>query len=191
MYKTTEVTGATVSRRTDKIVAIKPVSGGNEVTLSSTSVVLGTKNTSQSDFIFHSDGSISYPFNQFNTGSTDKVKLVSGGLFWPSASAIASGQPFHSTLKISTTIAGVSKTLVAHVTVQGGGTASVTVPAGSYNATIVNMTMAETVEGFRVSTEIRTWLASGVGPVKSEVIVHAAGVSRVSAEDQLISFTKG
>ena len=172
------------------MIAVKPVSGGSEVIMSSTDTILGTKNTSRSEFVFHSDGSISYPFNQFNTGSTDQVKLVSGGLYWPSAAEVASGRPFHSTLKISVKIGGVQKTLIAHVTVQGGGTAVVTVPAGTYHATIVNMTMAETVEGFQVGTEVRTWLANGVGPVKSEVIIHEGGTSRLTAEDQLISFTK-
>jgi len=190
VYKTSEMTGSTVSTRTDKIIAVKPVSGGNQVTMSSTGDILGTKNTSHSVFVFHSDGSITYPFNQFNTGSSAKVQLISGGLFWPPASELASGRPFHSTLKISLGVGGVHKSVVAHVTVQGGGTASVSVPAGTYNATIVNMTMAETVEGFRVSSEVKTWLANGVGPVKSEVIITDGGSSRVAAEDQLVSFTK-
>jgi hypothetical protein len=188
VYKTSEIAGSTV--RTDKIIAVKPVAGGNRVTMSSTDTILGTKHTSQSDFVFHSDGSITYPFNQFNTGSTTKVQLISGGLFWPPAAEIASGRPFHSTLKISIGVGGVHKSVVAHVTVQGGGTASVSVPAGTYNTTIVNMTMAETVEGFQVSSEVRTWLANGVGPVKSEVIIREGGTGRVAAEDQLISFTK-
>ncbi|MGO8957254.1 MAG: hypothetical protein ACLQFR_07790 [Streptosporangiaceae bacterium] len=158
--------------------------------MSSTDDILGSTSRSQSQFVFHSDGSISYPFSQFNTGSTDQVRLISGGLFWPPASQIASGKAFHSTLKISVKISGVQKTVTAHLTVQGGGTGNVTVPAGTYTATIVNMTMAETIEGFQVSTEVRTWLANGVGPVQSEVIIHEAGTGRIVAEDQLVSFTK-
>ena len=79
----------------------------------------------------------------------------------------------------------------AHVTVQGAGTQSVTVPAGTYNATVVNMTMSETIHGFAVSSEVRTWLATGVGPVKTEVILDEAGINHVLAEDRLISYKAG
>ncbi len=52
------------------------------------------------------------------------------------------------------------------------------------------MTMSETVAGFHATTEITTWLASGVASVKTEVTIKEAGISRVTAEDQLVSFTK-
>ena len=35
------------------------------------------------------------------------------------------------------------------------------------------------------------WLAPGVGPVKSEVILHEGGTDHVAAENQLISFKAG
>lgn len=53
------------------------------------------------------------------------------------------------------------------------------------------MTMAEKVEGFKVSSVVRTWLASGVGPVKTEVILTEAGHQIVAAKDELISFKAG
>ncbi|HEY2638500.1 MAG TPA: hypothetical protein VGI66_01265 [Streptosporangiaceae bacterium] len=191
VYKTSTLTGSADNRRTDKIIAVKPVSGGTDVTMSSTDNILGTTSTSQSEFVFHSDGSISYPFNQFNTGGAQShVKLISGGLLWPSAAVLASGKQYHDLLRIQTDVAGHKLTLTSQVTVQGGGTQTVTVPAGTYNATVVKMTMSETVAGFHATTEITTWLASGVGPVKTEVTIKEAGISRVTAEDQLVSFTK-
>jgi len=78
----------------DKIVAVTPVSGGQQVTMDSAITNYGTTSHSSDYFIFHSDGSISYPFSQFSTGSSGThVKLLSGGLLWPSGAAIASGQP--------------------------------------------------------------------------------------------------
>ena len=38
--------------------------------------------------------------------------------------------------------------------------------------------MSETVEGKAVSSLVRTWLAPGVGPVRSEVIIRAVGKGR-------------
>jgi hypothetical protein len=80
---------------------------------------------------------------------------------------------------------------ISHVTVQGAGTATVTVPAGTYQATIVDMTMVMTVSGITVSIEIRTWVANGIGQVKSEVSTGVADHSAVTAISELKSFTKG
>jgi hypothetical protein len=85
----------------------------------------------------------------------------------------------------------MKQNVTAHVTVRGGGTQSVTVPAGTYTADVVNMTMSETIEGIAVSSVVRTWLAPGVGPVKSEVIIHEGGTDKIAAENQLVSFKAG
>ncbi len=176
----------------NKMVAVSPVSGGQQVTMADTITTEGTSSHSSAYFIFHSDGSISYPFSQFSTGNSGtQVRLISGGLLWPSAAALASGRASHDTLRIQFSIAGKTTKVTAHVTVRGGGTQSVTVPAGTYSATVVNMTMSETVEGISVTSEVRSWLASGVGPVKTEVILHEGPISKVAVEDQLISFKKG
>ena len=81
--------------------------------------------------------------------------------------------------------------VTAHITVKGDGTQTVTVPAGTYTATVVEMTESETIEGISVSSEVKTWLANGVGPVKSEVILHEGGHNSVAAQNVLTSFTKG
>ena len=46
--------------------------------------------------------------------------------------------------------------------------------------------------GFHVTLDVRTWLASGVGPVKSEVLTKAGSLSNgITSEQVLKSFTKG
>jgi len=185
-YKTTY--GQTVN----KMTAVTPVSGGQQVTMNSSITSLGTTTQNTAYYIINSDGSISLPFNQFNTSSSGTtVKLISGSLFWPPAAELASGQASHSTLKIEFKQGGATQRVTTHVTVQGAGTQSVSVPAGTYNATVVNLTMAETIEGISVSSTVRTWLAPGVGPVKTEVILDEGSTDHVAAEDQLISFKAG
>jgi hypothetical protein len=185
-YKTTF--GKTIN----KMTAVTPVSGGQKVTMTSAITTLGTTSNNSAYYVINSDGSISLPFSQFNTGSSStSVKLISGSIFWPPAAELASGKAYHDTLRIEFAAAGVRQKVYAHVTVQGAGTQTVTVPAGTYNATVVNMTMAETVDGIAVSSEVRTWLANGVGPVKSEVILNEGGTSHVAAENKLVSYKAG
>jgi hypothetical protein len=94
-------------------------------------------------------------------------------------------------LKIEFMDNGQTKVVTAHITVKGLGTQTVTVPAGTYSATVVAMTLSETIAGFAVSSEVKTWLASGVGPVQSEVILSEGGSSHMVVEEQLTSFSKG
>jgi len=185
-YKTT------YGRAIDKMTAVTPVSGGQQVTMTTSSTVLGSASKNTAYYVIHSDGSISLPFSQFNThASGTTVKLLSGSPFWPPAAELASGQPSHSTLKIEFSEGGVTKRVTAHLTVTGAGTQRVTVPAGTYSATVVNLAMSETIDGIAVGDTVRTWLAPGVGPVKSEVILDEAGTDHVAAQDQLISFKAG
>ena len=52
--------------------------------------------------------------------------------------------------------------------------------------------MTVKVMGFAVGMDIRTWLASGVGPVKSEVSTKQGPLSSGIASEQVLkSFTKG
>ncbi len=185
-YKTTY--GRTVNRMT----AVTPVSGGQQVTMSSAITSLGTTTHDTAYYVVHSDGSISLPFSQFDTNSSGaSVQLISGNIFWPPADELSSGKAYHDALRIEFTEDGMKQEVTAHVTVRGGGTQSVTVPAGTYTADVVNMTMSETVEGIAVSSVVKTWLAPGVGPVQSEVILHEGSTDHVAAEDQLISFKAG
>jgi hypothetical protein len=166
---------------TNKITAVVPTAGGEKVYMG------------HIYYVFHSDGSITLPFSQFGqTGSsTATIKLISGTLEWPPASVIDSGQPTTSTLVISYDLSGQKLTATAHITVKGEGTQSVTVPAGSYNATILNMDEAFTLEGHTEAIDIKTWVASGVGPVQTEVSLDVTGTPTLTSKTELVSFKQG
>jgi mucin-22 len=179
VYKVTAV-GLSTGTATDKITAVVPVAGGNQVT--TTHRLNGT--TAKETFLFSSDGSITTPLTSLGNAT---FKINSGGIVWPSQAQIDSGQPHTSTIAITTTIAGQTRNLTTHVTVQGAGPATVTVPAGTYHATVVEDTLAEKIAGISVSIHIRTWLVHGIGPVKSEVTTNGTTVSG----EELKSFTRG
>ena len=171
---------------TNKMTAVLPVSGGQQVTESNTIDLAGSPTTTNGTFVFHSDGSITYPPDAFGNNVT-----VQGSIGLPAPGVLASGQPTKSVVHITVNQDGRPANETAHITVRGAGTASVTVPAGTYQATIVDMTMSFTVSTIPLSTEVRTWLANGVGPVQSEVVTTAEGTSHVADEQKLTSFTKG
>jgi hypothetical protein len=174
------------STTVNTIKAVKPASGGNLVTMTDSENIDGTPKTTKLTYMFYSDGSIGVPFTELSGG---KVRIKSGSIVWPSAATIASGQSHTSVLAISIKEDGQVLNEKVHVTVKGGGTQTVTVPAGTYNATVVDQTEAETFLGHHVSIELRTWLAPNVGPVKSEIVSKAStGVPQVVEE--LKSFSK-
>lgn len=184
------VTGGTLSRGTvtNQVIALAPAAGGTKATLRAKETLAGSPTTTTSSLIVHSDGSISVPLTQVGNSA---FKLESGSVIWPSAAELASGQPHRDTLVISMGGAGRSGTVRAHVVVKGEGTQTVRVPAGTYQATVINEAMTEKVSGFAVILNIRTWVANGVGPVKDEVTSSAGGRSAISIVEVLKSFTKG
>ncbi len=177
--------GTTVSTMS----SVVPVAAGQQVTMTSTNDILGTTTTNSSTYVFESDGSIVYPLSENEVSSG--VSVSGSGVVWPSAAVIDSGKPSTSELKLTIKADGETIDTTAHITVQGAGTQTVTVPAGTYTATVVDMTEAFSIEGITASIEIKTWLAPGVGPVKDEVLTNDAGASAVSASEELESFTKG
>ncbi len=174
---------------TSNVVSVKPVSGGNQVTIAVTDKIPGLPTpTTNVVYIFHPDGSITVPYAQTGNG---EVVVKSGSIVWPTQAVLDSGQPHKSKLVVQITVAGHSLKVHANVTVQGAGTQGVTVPAGTYRATVVNETIEENVVGIPVTTVVRTWLAPGVGPVKSQVTVTTSSVRKIAAVEELKSFTKG
>ena len=55
----------------------------------------------------------------------------------------------------------------------------------------IDETMDEKFSGISVGLDIRTWVANGVAPVKSEVSSNAAGRSTIASLQELKSFTRG
>jgi len=184
-----ETIGTTHGTATNKVIAVKPVAGGHQVTLRSQASIAGLPSTpTMLTYIFHNDGSITVPFAQVGNG---EVSIKSGSIVWPSTAVLNSGQPHKSTLVLQIKSAALNTTVHAHVTVQGNGTQSVTVPAGTYQATVVKETIAEKVSGISVDTVVTTWLAPGVGPVKSQVVAGRPTATESSISQVLKSFTKG
>jgi hypothetical protein len=144
--------------------------------------VTGTATTTYPVFTFFSNGKIAYPLNQ---GS---VAVVGSGVIWPDAADLASGKAFRSVLRIRT---GTNQYQNANVVVRGGGQATVTVPAGTYRATLVIMTLTDKVGSYTSTVRVETWDAAGTGPVKSEVFIVAGGKTVLATTQELLSFTKG
>jgi uncharacterized protein DUF3108 len=167
---------------TKKVLSVTPTTGGREVTMSDT-IIPGAATATQK-YLFYDNGQIGYPIS-----SGHGITLVSGnGIVWPNAADLASGKAFHSTSKIKLSSGQYES---ADVTVQGGGTESVSVPAGSYQATVVNMTIVTHLGSFATTITVKEWTAPGVGPVKSEELIKAAGKTQTTSTEALLSFKKG
>ena len=167
---------------TKKVLSVTPTTGGREVTMSDT--VIPGSNTATQKYLFYDNGQIGFPIS-----SGHGITLVSGnGIVWPNAADLASGKAFHSTSKIKLT-SGQYET--ADVTVQGGGTESVSVPAGTYQATVVNMTILTHVGSFSTTLTVKEWTAPGVGPVKTVELIKSAGKTQTTSTEALLSFKKG
>jgi hypothetical protein len=176
----------------NKVVSVTQVSSGQQVLMDNTFKDEGATTSSRYSYIVEPNGEITLPFNEFDsTQSGVSVKLISGGLYWPSAADLASGQAHHTTLTIAFTVAGKTEQVETHITATGGGTQSVTVPAGTYSATVVNMLESEKFDGINVSTDIKTWLASGVGPVQNEIVSVDGSTQNITSKEELTSFVKG
>jgi hypothetical protein len=167
---------------TDKIVSAGPAVAGYQVTMSETVDVGGSEMTAQPDYLFYPSGKVGYPVTDANG-----VSVTGDGVTWPDAA----GQAYHSVVRIRVSQAGASEYQNANVTVQETGTAGVTVPAGSYQATVVNMTITTQTGSYTTSVDVKTWLAPGTGPVKSEVLTRAGGKTELTTTNVLLTFTKG
>jgi hypothetical protein len=176
----------------NKIGAVTPVSAGQQVTMDTTFIDNGTSTHASYEYIVEPNGEIALPTSQFAPSESGvTMKVLSGGIYWPSAAQLASGQPVHTTLSMEITVAGKTQTITEHITSQGQGTQSVTVPAGTYSASVVNVQEAATIDGYNTTLDDKTWFASGVGPVQSELIDIAGGKTSIDSKEELVSFVKG
>jgi hypothetical protein len=171
---------------TDKIVSAGPSPAGYQVTMSETVDVGGSVLTAQPVYLFYPNGNVGYPVTDANG-----VSVTGGGVTWPDAAGLASGRAYLSVVRIRVSQAGSTEEQNANVTVQGTGTAGLTVPAGSFQATVVNMTITTQAGGYTTSVDVKTWLAPGTGPVKSEVLTRTGGKTELTTTNVLLTFTKG
>jgi hypothetical protein len=181
--------GATKGTTTNKVTAVASVASGTQVTMVNTGDFTGASRTSTFEYVIHSDGSISVPVN-LGTGD-DTFKVTSGGVAWPSPAQLASGRPVNDTITMSGSAAGQTFSVTAHAVLKGEGTQSVTVPAGTYQATVIDDVETESVLGTPTTSEVKTWVVNGVGPVKEVMTDGADGSSAATFNEVLTSFTKG
>ncbi len=182
VYQTT-ASGET-GQTTNRIVSAGPGSAGYEVTMSSTTDVAGTASAVQLVYVFYPDGTVGYAVPPI-----DGVSVAGGGIRWPDTAGLASGRAYHSVLRILDSQTGQYEN--ADVTVRGGGTTSVHVPAGTYRASIVNTTIAANVGGYATTVEVTAWIAQGIGAVETVELIRAAGQTELTTTNELLSFTKG
>lgn len=164
--------GGQTGRTTNRVVGAGPGSAGFRVTVSSTTDIGGSASTVVPVYTFYPDGTIGYP-----VPSVSGVPGTGSDIRWPDAAGLASGKVYHSVLHIQ----GGN----ADVTVQGTGTTSISVPAGTYRASVVKTTIS--AQGQIV--EVTVWIAQGTGPVKVQVLVRAPGGTGLTT-NELLSFTK-
>jgi hypothetical protein len=182
VYRTTA--GDQTGRTTNRIVSAGPVAAGYEVTMSSTTDVAGTATAAQPVYLFYPDGTIGYPVPSING-----VSVAGGSIRWPDAAGLASGRAYHSVVRILDSQTGQYEN--ASVTVRGEGTTSVSVPAGTYQASVVDTVIAAKTGGYITTVEVATWIAQGIGPVQTAVLIQAAGKIELTTTNVLLSFTKG
>jgi hypothetical protein len=178
----------------NKITSATQVATGQLVAMATAFKDNGTTTHSTYDYIVQPNGQISLPTSQFTSSMSSSgasVKILSGGIFWPTAAQVAGGQPVHSTLVMEITVVGKTEKITEHITSTGEGTQTVTVPAGTYNASVVNVAESADFMGFNTTIDDKTWLAPGVGPVQSELITVDGGKTDLTSKEVLTSFTKG
>jgi hypothetical protein len=165
---------------TKRVVDVTPVPDGHRVTMSD-SAGSGTAADTLQHYLFYGNGQIGFP-------EAHGVSVVSSnGVTWPDAMEAASGRSYHSVLNIKLS-SGQVKT--ANATVRGGGTQSISVPAGTYRTTLVTMTMVSEVGSFITTAVMKVWTAAGTGPVKTQQVVKAGGETHLITTSELVSFTR-
>jgi hypothetical protein len=179
VYQTT-ASGQT-GQTTNRIISAGPGTTAYQVTMASTTAIAGTAYSAQAVYLFYPDGTIGYP-----VPSANGVSVSSGMIRWPDAAGLASGRAYHSVLRILDSQTGQDEN--ANVTVQGAGTTSVSVPAGIYQASIVDTTIA--AQGGGNTTTETIWIAQGIGPVEITLLIRAAGQADLTSTSELVSFTK-
>ncbi len=178
VYQTTA--GGQTGQTTNRIISAEPGQTAYQVTMASTIAIAGTADSSQAVYLFYPDGTIGYP-----VPSANGMSVASGTIRWPNAAGLASGQPYHSVLRVQFSPAGPEQNV--NVTVQGAGPTQVVVPAGAYLASVVHVTIAGQGGGNTATETI--WIAQGIGPVKITVVVRA-GQADLTSVNELQSFTK-
>jgi hypothetical protein len=189
VYQETDLEGRETV--TNKMISVTPIAGGQQVTLLTTGGVPGRPGavtSTTATMIFRSDGSILVPLTQLGTAT---VQIKSGAIIWPNPAGLASGRPHRYTVVVDVTQDSITLTADVLVTVKGGGSSIVRVPAGTFRATLVSETMAADIAGVSVNIDVRTWVARGIGPVRIAAQTGYGSTSSQVSTEVLESFIHG
>jgi hypothetical protein len=185
LYQTRSSATGGSGTTTTRIVAAGPTPVGYRVAMASTSDIAGASASTAPVFYFHADGTIAYPVTQVGGIS------VQSSVLWPDSAGLLYGYPYHSVLRVQDATGGSVQYENANVTVQGAGTTSVTVPAGTYSTLLVKMTFSMKLGNVATTAVISNWLAASVGPVKTQEVVSSGGKTQLVTTSELLKFGKG
>jgi hypothetical protein len=139
-------------------------------------------------YLFHPDGSVTVPAAQFGNGT---LMLTTSAITWPSAAQLRSGHATTTPVTFTVTVLGKAIRETAQAAVQGGGIQTVTVPAGTYRAQVIEEGFTATVGKLPVRFNLETWVANGVGPVKIALGSTSTTAANPATVEELKSFTRG
>jgi hypothetical protein len=184
-----------VVMETQRITSVQPVPDGQRVTITRSFHYANGRVgdfSSTAIYVSHLDGSLTVPYQSGLTNQGTSVVVKSGSIVWPSPSQLSTGTPRTGTVQLAIQTGGRTVDASLSFTVQGVGTAMVTVPAGSYRARVLDETLQETVSSVATPLGIHSqiWTTTGVGLVKSTTNASAlTGGSTISTV--LMKFTAG
>ncbi|MBU1587858.1 MAG: hypothetical protein KKH51_07915 [Actinobacteria bacterium] len=143
------------------------------------------------DYLFGADGSVQVPFQSIpSAGGT--VTVESGTMLWPTTAQFEAGTPTTGSLTATVDTSDQSIAETIDFTITGAGAEDVTVPAGTYSARKLVQNLVISLPDLGVSglsIDAVTWLADGVGPVRTEVPDTLGGGTTIV--QVLLSFTPG
>ncbi len=158
-YQVTTEGGGT-SAQSERVAAVHAVSGGFTVL-----VDVSGGPVARIVYFLHPDGSYDAPVG---AGLPVPGVTLAGSSTMPTPAQLASGASYSSDAGVRVTQAGHVRSVDAHVTHQGVGMETVSVPAGSFRAQVVAETTV--VPGTDPVTVIaRLWLVKGIGVVQQIV----------------------
>jgi hypothetical protein len=182
-----------VVMETERITSVQTVAEGQRVTIKRTFHYVNGRVgdfTSTAIYVYHPDGSLTVPYQSGLVNQTVVVK--SGSIVWPSPSQLETGTPRTGKVQLAIQTGGRSVDASLFFTVQGVGTATITVPAGTYRTRVLDETLQESVSSVETPLGIHSemWTATGVGLVKSTSNASAlTGGSTITTV--LMKFTAG
>jgi hypothetical protein len=124
------------------------------------------------DYVFNDDGSLEVPYQSLPDSSGTVVTVKSGTMVWPTDEEFEAGTVKTGTIEASVEASGTTIDQSVDFSIKGAGVESVTVPAGTFDARLLEQDLtisipSLSVDGLPISA--KSWLAPGTGLVKTEI----------------------